>query len=93
MSTNILDVDINNLKQAKYKAMKEHIIGVLDKVKDLVEKGDYDGLDDVTFISTAGDGWGDENSCINFAWRDGKYMDIAEATHILMELDADKDIG
>lgn len=93
MSTHILDVDISTLKVAKYKAMKEHIIGVLDKVKDLIEKGDYAGIDDITFISTSGDGWGDENSCINFAWRDGEYMDIGEATHRLMELDADKDIG
>lgn len=90
MSTHILDVDINNLKQAKYKAMKEHIIGVLDKIKDLVDKGDYDGLDELTFYSPAGDGWGDDNSCINFAWRDGEYMDIGEATQILKRLDSER---
>lgn len=89
MSTNILDVDINNLKQAKYNAMKEHIIGVLDKVKDLIEKGDYDGLDELTFYSPAGDDMGCDNHCINFAWRDDEDMDINEAVEILIRLKND----
>lgn len=90
MSVNILDVDINNLKQAKYKAMKEHIIGVLDNVKDLVEKGNYNELEDVIFYSPSGDDMGSENHCINFAWRDGGYLDIEEAVQILKQLDFDR---
>ena len=90
MSINILDVDINNLKQAKYKAMKEHIIGVLDKVKDLVERGDYEELEEMTFFSPSGDCMGCDNHCINFTWRDDEDMDIDYVVQILKRLDSER---
>lgn len=85
----ILDLDINNLKQAKYDAMKEHIIGVLDRVKDLIEKGNYEELEEMTFYSPSGDCMGCDNHCINFAWRDDEDMDINEAVEILIRLKND----
>ncbi len=85
----ILDLDINNLKQAKYDAMKEHIIGVLDRVKDLIEKGCYEELEEMTFYSPSGDCMGCDNHCINFAWRDDENMDINEAMEILIRLKND----
>lgn len=89
MSINILDVDIDNIRKAKYQAMKEHIISVLDKVKFIIEKGRYDDLEDIIFFSPEGDGYGSENYCINFAWRDDEDMDIKEAVTILEELKRD----
>lgn len=85
----ILDLDINNLKQAKYDAMKEHIIGVLNRVKDLIEKGSYEELEEITFYSPSGDCMGCDNHCINFAWRDDEDMDINEAVEILIRLKND----
>ena len=89
MSINILDVDIDNIRKAKYQAMKEHIISVLDKVKFIIEKGRYDDLEDIIFFSPEGDGYGSENYCINFAWRDNEDMDIKEVVTILEELKRD----
>lgn len=89
MSINILDVDVSNIQKAKFQAMKEHIISVLDRVKDMVETGDYDGLDKAVFWSPSGDCMGSDNHCINFAWHDNKYMDISEAVEILKRLHTD----
>lgn len=89
MSINILDVDVSNIKIAKYQAMKEHIVSVLDKVKFIVETGRYEDLEDIIFFSPAGDGYGEENHCINFAWHDDEDMDIKKAVTILERLKKD----
>lgn len=47
------------LANMQIKALKEHIIEILDKVRECVLNEDFDTLENLTFRS--GDGWGDSS--------------------------------
>ena len=87
---NILDTNIEKLKQDQLKALKEHITNVFNDILDKINKGNYqEVVDKYLEFSRAGDGYGDDNYFINFAWNDD-YKDISDVLEMLAELDNKK---
>jgi len=66
-----------NLAERQLEALSAHAIGIL---KALIESIKVKNFKDVplTFFSPAGDGYGRDNYCINFAYNKDETMDIAE---------------
>lgn len=82
---NILDTNIEKLKQDQLKALQEQIKKVFDDIYDLFEKGKYQEIaDKYVKYSPAGDCMGCDNDYINFSWNDetkdiGDVLDMARS--------------
>ncbi len=76
------------LANMQIKALKEHIIEILDKVRECILNEDFDTIENLTFYSGQGDGWGEarDNDVINFAYKEEDKMDILEIVEELREL-------
>lgn len=83
---NIMSITIENLAKTQHDALKRHVINVLDTVKKCIEKEQYDQIEDLTFESPAGDGWGLDNQVIDFSYKDDENMDITEVAWLLNNL-------
>ena len=85
--THILDTDINKLREDQYKALKEHIISVLDDIRNKVLHNDFQGIyNNFIEYSPSGDDMGLDNHFINFSWNDTDVLDIDDVLCKLKDL-------
>ena len=84
----IMNQEYNPRKVAenKYEAYKKYILEIIEDVKECVEDLDLELLEKISFDSYAGDGYGDNNSCINFAYEENDKKDLHEALEYLIWL-------
>ena len=82
----IMNQEYNPRKIAenKYEAYKKYIIETIEKAKECVEALDLEFLAKMSFDSCAGDGYGDDNSCVNFAYNEDEHKDLYEALEYLI---------
>ena len=84
---NILDTNIEQLKQDQLKALKEHISNVFKDILDMINKCKYQEIyDKYIEYSPAGDDMGCDNHFINFSWNED-IKDISDVLEMLKELD------
>lgn len=83
---NIMSLTVENLAKEQHNALKKHVINVLDKVKQYIEYEKYTEIENLTFESPAGDGWGLDNQVINFGYKECEELDITEVVYILKKL-------
>lgn len=90
MSMNIkqqLKLTPNNLAREQFYALKDHAVDVLDKVKTLIINEEFDKIDALTKFSPSGDGYGLDNTFIDFCFTDNKDGDdIQSVVNKLIEL-------
>lgn len=87
---NILDTNIEKLKQDQSKALKEHITNVFNDILAKINKGNYQEIvDKYLKFSPAGDDMGCDNYFINFSWNEER-KDISDVLEMLAELDNKK---
>lgn len=68
---NILDTDIEKLKQDQLKALQEQVKNVFDEIYRLFLDGKYKEIEEKYIqYSPAGDCMGCDNNFINFSWND-----------------------
>jgi len=83
----LLETKPETLAEEQHDALKEHVIIVLDKVMTAIKSENYDAVEAMTSSSPAGDGYGADNSFIEFEWEptaDG--VDIADVAGTLRGL-------
>ena len=85
----LLNLNIQNLTDAKYEALKKHTINKLNNVINLLEKDELQKIAFLLSYSDAGDGWGNENYFINFGYNDTDILDLGE---ILIQMASLKNI-
>ena len=78
MDKDIMNVSIENLAVAQFNFLKEHGETILRKALYLFETNDYEELKKMLEFSPAGDGYGENNYFINFAYEEDRVMDISE---------------
>lgn len=81
----LLAVDVNNLCQQQFEALKKHIVDTLVEAIGAVTEEDFVKAKQMTFYSPAGDDMGLENDCIDFGFN-GKKMDFLQAIYALKDL-------
>jgi hypothetical protein len=84
----LLETTPANLAAQQKKALKEHLISVLDHVKKCVEKEQWDKIP--VFFSPAGDCMGSDNYCIDFSWSSEK--EVGEEKDICYIIQTIKDL-
>jgi len=65
----LMRVDPDSLRMLQYKAYKAHVCGILHKVLDAIDSDNVEAIKGLTGLmmhSPAGDGWGEDNWCLNF---------------------------
>lgn len=81
----IMEIDIDNLVRKQHEAVKNHVIGILQEIINLVKEEKYEEIQDKLIYSPAGDGYGEDNHYINFSYRNGE-KDIKEILEELKKL-------
>lgn len=76
--TNIMDLTVDNLAREQLKYLKEHSVETLNKIIECIQNDDFESIEKMLVYSPAGDGYGEDNYYINFAYKDGMKMDINE---------------
>lgn len=75
---NIMSITVENLAKTQHDALKQYTLNILNKVKQYIEDERYTEIEDLTFESPAGDGWGLDNQVINFGYKECEELDITE---------------
>jgi hypothetical protein len=86
---NIMDIDVNNLKQKQYIYLKQHTKNILENILKDLEADDLISIQNYLVFSPDGDGWGKENYFINFSYKDNEEMDLQEIINKMKELKGD----
>lgn len=91
----IMSINVDNLREKQYQALKKHVVNILKKITDIVQNdGDLNKVTEMLAYSPAGDGYGLDNDYINFGFNSEneklKYMDIGEVCHLLHSLKGEK---
>lgn len=73
----IMQIDVENLKEKQLEALKEHTVKILKDVIKCVENNEFEKIEKMTCYSPSGDGYGLDNSYINFAYDNGE-LDIMQ---------------
>lgn len=76
-----------SLAEKQRNALEAHIIRRLTLAIEHVKSRKYTDLKALTFSSPAGDGYGMDNDCIDFAWDPKDCADILQAYNRLEQLD------
>ena len=76
----ILNLDIKNLSNKQYDALKKHTINKLEEVISYLKLDDLQGVYNLLEFSADGDGWGSENYFINFSYKE-EPMDLNDILH------------
>lgn len=74
--TNIMDLTVENLASEQLQYLKEHSIETLNKIIEYIQNDDFKSVEKMLIYSPAGDGYGEDNYYINFAYKEGMEMDI-----------------
>jgi hypothetical protein len=83
---NIMDIDVNNLKQKQYDYLKNHAINILAEIIDNLEHDQLQAIQYKLKFSSSGDGWGQENYYINFGYKELDYLDLHDIITKMAEL-------
>lgn len=77
-----------SIAKLQYEALQVHVLQVLNRIETAVMAADYESVWAATFLSPARDGYGMDNSCINFTYIEGEgnVMDIGDVCNRLEEL-------
>jgi hypothetical protein len=86
----LLNIDIENLANAQYDALKKHTIDKLRLVIELLEIDDLQGVADLLKFSPDGDGWGSENHFIDFSYNDRYNRDLGDILEQMASLKNEK---
>lgn len=90
MNSDIMSVNINNLKQKQHDFIKKHTLDILAQVVANIKSGDYVGAQEYLESSPSGDGYGCDNEYIDFTWEGAPDLpdgyDIGTMLGYLMEL-------
>lgn len=91
----IMSINVDNLREKQYQALKKHVVEVLKKITDIIQNdGDLNKVVEMLAYSPAGDGYGCDNDYINFGIQSEnenlKYMDIGDVCHLLHNLKDEK---
>ncbi|WP_071146125.1 hypothetical protein [Bacteroides ihuae] len=85
--SDIMSVNVNNLRERQYSALKSHVLEKLNRVSKAIEEDRLSDIESELSFSPAGDGYGCNNHFIDFNWEKGdETIDMAEVTNMLMEL-------
>ena len=88
MDKEIMEISVENLAQKQYDFLLQHGIKILETVITNIKLGKYDEIERMLSYSPDGDGWGETNYYINFAYTPGVDMDIRDYIKMLDKLDA-----
>lgn len=80
----------NESTKEQYEQFKNHVIGVLENIIELIKAEEYEKIYDHTAYSPAGDGYGSHNHYINFACHENDEVDIDETIYKLQMLKKDQ---
>lgn len=91
----ILNLDINNLRNKQHEVLKEFVIGKLREVIRMVEEEEYESIlseGDILEYSPSGDYMGEDNHYINFNYtnNNANHMDIEQIVSKLKRLKEEK---
>lgn len=81
----ILNLDIENLSNKQYDALKRHTIQKLEEVIGYLKLDDLQGVYNMLQFSPDGDGWGSENYFIDFSYKEDS-MDLNDILEIMAKL-------
>lgn len=78
---NIMDLTVENLAKEQLEYLKGHSIDVLNKVIEHIKNEDFESIEAMLVYSSAGDGYGDDNYYINFAYKKDQSVDISDIVY------------
>lgn len=78
----LLSLDIDNLAERQYEALKEDTCEKLNRIIKLIKNDEIEEITNLIAFSPAGDGWGSDNHYIEFV----NGSDIGEVIDLLMRL-------
>ncbi len=81
----IMELSVNTLAQQQHLALKKHILGILNEVKQHIQNEEYEKVRDYLAFSPDGDGYGRANHYIDFGWGEEE-LDIQEVCSKLSQL-------
>lgn len=81
----LMETNPQDLAVLQHKELKAHVLNILSEVADAIKNDQFHIIDDMTEESPSGDGYGRDNSYIDFGYGD-RSMDITEITATLAEL-------
>lgn len=85
--SDIMSVNVDNLRERQYSALKSHVLETLNRVCKAIEEDRLGDIESVLSFSPAGDCCGCDNHFIDFNWEKGdETIDMAEVTNMLMQL-------
>lgn len=86
----LLKTSPEGLAELQFKELKKHVIGVLMRAKDAVDRDDFTQASVMCCYSPAGDECGTDHDFINFAPKGNKdewdFAEVCEKLHQLKEL-------
>ena len=82
-----MNVSVENLAQKQYEFLLAHGIEILETVITNIKLGKYNEVRDMLAYSPSGDGYGEDDYYINFAYDPGNEMDIEVYIKMLERLD------
>lgn len=86
MDKDIMELSVDNLAEKQLEFLKQHATNILINVNKLIQEEKFDVITkDIVVYSGSGDGYGDDNYYINFAY-DGGYLDIYEIVDMMRRL-------
>lgn len=87
----LLKTTPESLAKEQHDALKAHVLATLDEFRARIDAENYKGAEMLTYNSPAGDGWGSDDTCINFSY-DGT-NDTADLGAVLERLKALKELS
>ncbi len=86
----LLETDVNTLKERQHDALQSGVVEFLRDIAFMIEEGQYDEVLCLTLDSNAGDGYGSDNTVLDFGsvWESGERdgTDIGVVIEKLKEL-------
>lgn len=86
----VLSINVGNLVKQQHDVVKTHVLTALARIYNMVENGDYAGVEKYCGWSPAGDGYGCDNHYIEFGISGAdqrlEKMDIMEVCELLSKL-------
>ena len=87
MDKEIMNVSVENLAQKQYEFLLAHGTEILNKIFTDIKLGKYAEIKKMLAYSPSGDGYGEDNYYINFAYNPGEDIDIQCYINMLERLD------
>ena len=82
----LMGIDIDNLAEKQFYALKEHTIGILKNIINLLEEENFIEIPNMLSYSPSGDGYGCDNYFINFSYDEQFTADLYDRIDELIRL-------